>query len=254
MKDTHFAGPETNDPDTAGSGELSRLALSKPTYRGWSRAWRTLVKPVTLLWSKDTAFHTKLTSFAGIVAVLVAVAGIIVALAVSTNAAAKPAMSTRSSTAQKPIASNTAVPCITPAIKGIRSCVLGRTDGHWLTSATVTTTKVFDVELYYQNATKEQQKNVVVRVEVPKNLKYLDGTTFLHSSDGTSSSPDGIAAGGLIIGGFLQSGDAYLKFSLVVSNPSDLHCGANIEVVNYIVVTSQGNKQAALPVTISKTC
>ena len=179
---------------------------------------------------------------------------IIVPIAIAANARPKPVAATTASEPRTQIKDSLSGPCPKAVVDGIQSCVLGRTSGDFLPTAAASTSTVFTVQLYYENATKKQQHEVIVRVDVPHNLKYLDGTTFLHTSNGTSAIRDGITTGGLNIGGYSPSGNAYLKFSLAISEKSALDCGENVRIVNYIVVAASGNRHAALPVTISKSC
>ena len=179
---------------------------------------------------------------------------IIVPTAIAANAPLKPVAATTASEPRTQIKDSLSGPCLKAVVDGIQSCMLGRTSGDCFPTAAASSTTVFTVQLYYENATKKQQHDVIVRVDIPDNLKYLDGLTFLHTSDGTSAIRDGITTGGLNIGGYSPSDNAYLKFSLAITEKPALDRGENILVVNYMVVAASGNRHAALPVTISKSC
>jgi len=242
---------EAAHSEAPSSAEPKKSASAGHSIHWLPKVGRCVTKPIRNLWAKDTAFHTRLTSFVGIVAVL---AGIIVPIAIAANAQPQPVVVVPKSAPKPQIKDSLSGPCPRAVVDGIQSCVLGRNSSDFLPAIRVSTTTVFTVQLYYENATKVQQDNVVVRVELPNNLKYLNGTTFLHTSVGNGLIRDGINSGGLNIGSYSPSGNAYLKFSLAVSENPALDCGENVQVVSYIVVASSGNRHAALPVTISKAC
>ena len=135
------------------------------------------------------------------------------------------------------------------------TCVEGRYRSTAFTdSVEIYPASVFEVLLYFQNTSDEQQRGVVVRVELPEEMEYVGGSTWLHSSDGTEEVSDGIVDGGLGIGGYLPNGNAFLKFA-VRSGASDSYaCGESIAVIRLITTTDLGERNAELPVVVKRDC
>ncbi|NCO10684.1 DUF11 domain-containing protein [Candidatus Saccharibacteria bacterium] len=85
-----------------------------------------------------------------------------------------------------------------------------------------------DFQIYFKNTGGTQLKDVVVKDKLPEGMSYVPGTTYLHNSGGTRQVADGITAGGLVIGGYLPGGDAYVKFTAKVAGNDELPlCGTN---------------------------
>lgn len=213
------------------------------------RAEKTPFSWLAARWSENW-FHIRAATVISIAAVLVTIAFFVIEQLrppqpIIVNVLAEPAGR---------IEGSSSTDCDSAPIAGIDACILGRTKDDWAPELEVGVTTVFDVQLEYQNVTDEVKEDVVVRVEIPEDLEYLDGTTFFSNANGLQSIDDGIAGGGVIIGSYLPSGNGFLKFAVVATYEQTLVCGENLRVINYKVTTNDGSKNTALPVTIFKDC
>lgn len=113
-----------------------------------------------------------------------------------------------------------------------------------------------DYQIYFKNIGGTQLKDVVIKDILPKNVKYVDGTSKLYNSstNGIKSIADGITKGGAIIGGYMPNGDAYLMFTAQVANSEDLACGVNTLTNVAKATTSNGSKEDTAIVTVTKVC
>ncbi len=112
-----------------------------------------------------------------------------------------------------------------------------------------------DFQIYFKNTGGTQLKDVAIKDTLPKGLSYVPGTTYLHNSGGTRQVADGITAGGLIIGGYLPGGDAYIKFTAKVDDADKLPiCGPNTLKNIAKATTSTGSKEDDASVKVTKEC
>jgi hypothetical protein len=137
----------------------------------------------------------------------------------------------------------------------VAACITGRYRTAAFSGAVNTSpSSVFDIQLYFKNISDVQLRDVSLRVELPDDVSYVQGTTWLHTSSGTHTVADGVSDGGVIIGGYLPGGDAYMKFSARTSPESHYECGENLSVVTLRVTTALGQRVSALPVAIVQSC
>lgn len=89
---------------------------------------------------------------------------------------------------------------------------------------------IVEFRISYQNLHKtENQDHVAIKDILPKNLRYVPGTTKLVNAkypDGTVVSPDGIILSGLSIGSYSPNGNAYVYLRAEVVDDG-LACGNN---------------------------
>ena len=112
-----------------------------------------------------------------------------------------------------------------------------------------------DYQIYFKNTGGTQLENVIVKDTLPKGVTYVAGSTYLHTSAGTKQVADGVTAGGINIGGFAAGGDAYIKFTALVStSPNDLICGPNTLKNVAKATTSVGAKEDTADITLNKEC
>lgn len=112
-----------------------------------------------------------------------------------------------------------------------------------------------DYQIYFKNTGGTQLKDVVIKDTLPAGTSYVAGTTYLHNSDGTKQVADGITTGGIIIGGYLPSGDAYIKFTAQVAANDNLPvCGVNTLRNIAKATTASGAKEDTADVTVTKVC
>lgn len=120
--------------------------------------------------------------------------------------------------------------------------VLMRVSGQdcWERSANIGEGDRFDVELHYANHTNSQARNVVVFAYLPEGVEPVAGTTMLHNANGTRKVADGINEGGLNIGGYRPGGDAYLKFTAIVTQDFKRVCGTGLVNVSTSLIGVAG--------------
>jgi len=133
--------------------------------------------------------------------------------------------------------------------------VNGATDKTFKENVSVNPGNKVDYQIYFKNTGGTQLKDVVIKDALPTGAKYVAGSTYLHTSDGTKQVADGIIAGGIVIGGYMPDGDAYIKFTAEIASNDNLPaCGQNTLTNTATVVTANGNKQDTATVTVTKTC
>lgn len=112
-----------------------------------------------------------------------------------------------------------------------------------------------DYQIYFKNTGGTQLTDVVIKDTLPAGISYEPGSTYLHNSSGTKQVADGITGGGLVIGGYMPEGDAYLKFTAIVADNAQLPvCGVNTLRNVTTATTSNGTKQDSADVTVTKEC
>lgn len=131
----------------------------------------------------------------------------------------------------------------------------GSTDKTFKESVSVKPGDKVDYQIYFKNTGGTQLTDVVIKDILPAGMTYVKGTTYLHNSDGTKLVADGITAGGIIIGGYLPGGDAYIKFTAqVASNDKLAVCGTNTLRNVARVTTESGSQEDTATVTVTKKC
>lgn len=92
-----------------------------------------------------------------------------------------------------------------------------------------------DFQIQYRNTSEWTQSNVSLRDMLPKNLKYVEGSTKIMNSNhpnGASIVNDDIVKDGIKIGSYGKGANAYVMFTAEVVD-NDLVCGATA-AVNYV--------------------
>ena len=133
--------------------------------------------------------------------------------------------------------------------------VNGAADKAFKESVDVKPSDKVDYQIYFKNNGGTQLKDVVIKDTLPAGVKYVAGSTYLHNSDGTKQVADGVTAGGIVIGGYMPNGDAYIKFTAEIPTNDNLStCGLNTLINKAKVVTGNGSKEDTATVTVNKTC
>lgn len=133
--------------------------------------------------------------------------------------------------------------------------VNGATDKTFKESVAVKPGDKVDYQIYFKNTGGTQLTDVVIRDILPAGMTYVNGSTYLHNSDGTKLVADGITKGGIIIGGYMPNGDAYIKFTAqVASNDKLPACGINTLRNVARVTTESGSQEDTATVTVTKKC
>ncbi len=131
----------------------------------------------------------------------------------------------------------------------------GATDKTFKGSVAVKPGDKVDYQIYFKNTGGTQLKDVVIKDTLPAGMTYITGSTYLHNSDGTKQVADGVTAGGIIIGGYMPDGDAYIKFTAQVAVNDKLPvCGTNTLINTAKATTDAGSIEDTANVTVSKVC
>lgn len=112
----------------------------------------------------------------------------------------------------------------------------------WATTNTAKPGDTLEYLITYKNAGNSQQKNVVVRDNLPPKLTYVAGTTFLANQtnpSGVKYNSDNLTTGGIVIGDYAPGANAFIKFEVKVPNADQLACGMT-EFRNVGVVRPEG--------------
>jgi uncharacterized repeat protein (TIGR01451 family)/LPXTG-motif cell wall-anchored protein len=129
------------------------------------------------------------------------------------------------------------------------------TDKTFKESVTATPGSKVDYQIYFKNTGGTQLKDVVIKDVLPTGTTYVPNTTYLHNSDGTKQVTDGVTDGGIVIGGYLPNGDAYIKFTAQVATNSNLPvCGVNTLTNTAKATTVAGAKEDTAVVTVTRSC
>ncbi|HUO61928.1 MAG TPA: hypothetical protein VMT96_00555 [Candidatus Bathyarchaeia archaeon] len=113
-----------------------------------------------------------------------------------------------------------------------------------------------DYKISYVNTGTTQQDNVVIADDLPQDVTYVPGSTYMSSSQTNDQwspvSGDDIINGGINIGSFAPDGGAYVKFTATVG---DVPCGTNNTLTNSASAnTPNGSKSATANVVVAQVC
>ena len=129
------------------------------------------------------------------------------------------------------------------------------TDKTFKKNVTVNPGDKVDYQIYFKNTGGTQLTDVVIKDTLPTGVTYVAGSTALHNSDDTKAVADGVTAGGVIIGGYMPAGDAYIKFTgQVAANDSLPVCGLNKLVNTAKATTGSGSKEDTAEVDVTEVC
>jgi len=95
----------------------------------------------------------------------------------------------------------------------------------WTTKNTASPGDTLEYEIAYTNIGNTMQNNVVIRDNLPPMMQYVSGTTMLKNSSVTKTVPDGVVAGGVIIGNYGPGINGFVKFEVKVPSEAQLQCG-----------------------------
>lgn len=112
----------------------------------------------------------------------------------------------------------------------------------WTTSNTANPGDTLEYLISYTNTGNSQQKNVVIRDNLPPKMTYVPGTTYLANQtnpNGVKYNSDNIATGGIVVGDYGPSANAFVKFEVKIAPADQLTCGMN-EFRNVGVVRPEG--------------
>lgn len=115
-----------------------------------------------------------------------------------------------------------------------------------------------EYQIKYQNTGSATARNVMVKDQLPANLKLVSGTTKLYNANypkGTKIDQDDITTKGINIGGYTAGSNAYVRFTAEAVD-ANLVCGDNT-VTNWAQVgigDSGSSQQDSANVVITKVC
>ena len=133
--------------------------------------------------------------------------------------------------------------------------VNGATDKTFKESVDVKPGDKVDYQIHFKNTGEAQLKDVVIRDQLPANMTYVAGSTWLANDGGARQVANGVTASGINIGGYLTGGGAYVKFTAqVAANDKLTVCGKNTLINTASANTTAGSKSDTANVTVTKTC
>jgi hypothetical protein len=109
--------------------------------------------------------------------------------------------------------------------------------------APVSSGATFRYMISYQNNSNKKQEKVVVRVSLAPGLLLVPASTYLFNStnpDGVLIESNNITGGGIVIGGYLPGGGAYVVFSAGFPFNADLKCGGTTDMRSVGAVRPEG--------------
>lgn len=95
-----------------------------------------------------------------------------------------------------------------------------------------------EFQIEYKNLLGDSVKNVMIRDVLPKNMEYVQNSTYLYNSnypDGTNIKENTVATSGINIGNYKSNANAFVRFTAKVVDNS-LACGSN-QLVNWASAT-----------------
>lgn len=98
----------------------------------------------------------------------------------------------------------------------------------WKTQNTAKPNDVLEYQIVYKNMGNTTHKNVVVRDNLPPNMTYVPGTTYLANAtnpQGVKYNSDNIALGGIVIGNYSPGANAFVKFEVKLPENGKVECG-----------------------------
>ncbi len=111
-------------------------------------------------------------------------------------------------------------------------------------------------QITYRNTSKSEQKNVMIKNVLPKNLRYVPGTTKVYNTNfanGLLMDQDTITGNGLNIGAYSANANAYIRFTAEVVD-NTLGCGDNT-LVNWAQAwVDDSGVQDYATITLNKVC
>ena len=123
--------------------------------------------------------------------------------------------------------------------------------GQWEASLEVEAGSEVEVLLAYKNTGTTQQDDVVLRVEMPPQLRLVEGTTELGNATTPDGAPvsDNIAARGINVGSYSAGANAWVILRVAVS--SDGWCAISEATITTAVETANGTKHGGADLYVS---
>ena len=119
--------------------------------------------------------------------------------------------------------------------------IKGSDDKTWKESVEANVGDEVEFQIEYVNLSSEGVSAVFIRDNLPKNLQYVAGSTYLYNSnhqEGLHVTDENLTTTGINIGGYNPNGNAYVRFTAKVVDET-LTCGKN-KLVNWANVTVAG--------------
>lgn len=136
-----------------------------------------------------------------------------------------------------------------------------RVDTTGTTYSTANTANPGDTLLYrivYTNSGNTPQSNVAIRNELPKGLTLVPKSTYIFNQTypkGVLAKTDSIAAGGIEIGAYGPSANAYVVFKAKLPAATAMACGENVfKSIGFVKPKGMNDYYGSATTTITKTC
>lgn len=129
-----------------------------------------------------------------------------------------------------------------PAVKVVKQSRVKGSNAQWSNNNTAKPGETLEYLITYENIGNTEQKNVIVRDNLPPKMTLVSGSTYLANAtnpNGVKYNSDNIASGGINIGSYVPGGDAFVKFEVKIPTADKLECGAT-EFRNVGVVRPEG--------------
>jgi len=147
---------------------------------------------------------------------------------------------------------------MTPGVKvtkQVRNMVTGAT---WAKSNTAKPDETIQYQITYQNTGNTQQNQVIIRDNLPAGATLVPKTTYLVNNtnpNGILSQSDTLAQGGIYVGNYGPTANAYIIFEVKMPGADQLKCGDNT-LTNVGVAQPQGMQEYydTATTTINKVC
>ncbi len=126
-------------------------------------------------------------------------------------------------------------------------------------STSVNAGDTVDYKIQYKNTGSVDQKNVVIKDQLPAGVTYVAGTSKMYASSTNGQwaaiSDNVITNAGVNIGSYVPNGNAYVTFKAKITDADKLpKCGINTLVNTATVETDNGKKSDTANVTVNKVC
>lgn len=112
-----------------------------------------------------------------------------------------------------------------------------------------------EYQIEYKNTGTTQQKDVVIKDNLPKGLSYVAGSTTLKNASNPVAKivSDNLTKDGINVGHYTPGSNAFIRFKATV-NEQDLVCGTNSLKNVASAITNNGSKSDDAVVVVNKEC
>lgn len=129
-------------------------------------------------------------------------------------------------------------------------------DEGWATSASVIPSALLQFQVRYQNTSRSKQNDVVVIVELPRELTYLTGSTRVINDTNPNGRAisDNVAERGVNIGAYAPGGAGYVAFAATVAPGDRFPCNPRTLAPQATVLVGDESASAEAIMRVQKRC